>query len=67
MDSFSDQEYVQFLTMFDESGVYTKSIFFQSKSFNQLFRVMKIDKEAVESVTKLSSFYAQLRSIGVKQ
>lgn len=37
MVRFSDQEYAQFLAMFEESGVYAKAIFIKARLLNNLF------------------------------
>lgn len=65
MVRFTDQEYAQFLSMFEESGVYAKAVFIKSRVFNQSFRVVKTDKGAIEYVSKLTQLYAQYRAIGV--
>lgn len=65
MVRFSDQEYAQFLSMFEESGVYAKAIFIKARVFKQSFRVIKTDKGAIEFIANLTKLYAQFRSIGV--
>lgn len=65
MVRFSDQEYAQFLSMFEESGVYAKATFIKARVFKQPFRVVKTDKGAIEYISKLTQLYAQFRSIGV--
>ena len=65
MVRFSDQEYAQFLSMFEESGVYAKAIFIKARVFKQPFRVVKTDKGAIEYISKLTQLYAQFRAIGV--
>ena len=65
MVRFSDKEYARFLTMFEESGVYAKSVFIKARVFNQSFRVVKTDKGAIEYVTKLTQLHSQFRAIGV--
>ena len=39
--------------------------FIAARVFGDDFRVVKIDRSAMEYVTKLTSFYAQFRSVGV--
>mgnify|MGYP007099441232 CR=1 FL=1 len=65
MVRFSDQEYAQFLSMFEESGVYAKAIFIKARVFKQPFRVVKTDKGAIEFIANLTKLYAQFRAIGV--
>ncbi len=65
MVRFCDTEFARFLTMFEESGVNAKAVFIKARVFNDEFRVIKIDRSAMEYATKLTSFYAQFRAIGV--
>lgn len=64
MVRFSDQEYARFLTMYEESGVYAKSIFIKARVFNENFRVVKTDRGTLEYVAKLTQLFAQFRAIG---
>lgn len=63
--NFTAVEHARFLTMFERSGLQSKSRFIAARVFNDEFRVVKIDRSAMEYVTKLTSFYAQFRSVGV--
>lgn len=65
MVRFSDKEYARFLAMYEESGVYAKSVFIKARLFNQSFRVVKTDKGTIEFVTKLTQLNSQFRAIGV--
>ena len=65
MVRLSDQEYARFLSMYEESGVYAKSIFVKARVFNQSFRVIKTDEGTLKYVAKLTQLYAHFRSIGV--
>ena len=51
--------------MFEQSGLQSKARFIAARVFGDEFRVVKIDRSAMEYVTKLTSFYAQFRSVGV--
>lgn len=62
---FSDVEYARFLSMYEQSGVYAKSIFIKARVFNEPFRVIKTDKGAIEFIVNLTKLYAQFRAIGV--
>lgn len=62
--NFTAVEHARFLTMFEESGIQSKARFIAARVFNDEFRVVKIDRSAMEYVTKLTSFYAQFRSVG---
>ena len=65
MVRFSDQEYARLLSMYDESGVYAKSVFIKARVFNESFRVIKTDEGTLKYVAKLTQFYSQFRAIGV--
>ena len=42
-----------------------KALFVKARVFDQTFRVVKTDRAALEYATKLTSFYAQYRAVGV--
>ena len=65
MVRFTDKEYARFLAMYDESGVYAKSVFIKARVFDESFRVMKTDRGTLEYVAKLTQRHAQYRAIGV--
>ena len=64
MVHFDDSEWNDFLSMFEESGVYARSVFLKAHFFGQKFKVLKVDKTLVDYYTKLSDFHAQFRAIG---
>ncbi len=61
---FNEEEHNRFLSMFEKSGVYAKSVFIKAHFFGQPFKVLKVDKTLVDYYTKLSDFHAQFRTIG---
>jgi hypothetical protein len=65
MVRFNNVEYMRFLTLFEQSGMNAKALFIKARVFDQTFRVVKTDRAALEYATKLTSFYAQYRAIGV--
>jgi len=65
MVRFSDEEYARFLSMYEESGVYAKSVFIKARVFNEKFKVIKTDEGTLKYVAKLTQFHAQFRAIGV--
>jgi len=65
MVRFTDREYAQFLSMFEQSGVPTKARFIIARIFGDEFRVVKTDGAALEFVAKLTALYGQFRSVGV--
>ena len=63
--NFTAVEHARFLTIFEQSGLQSKARFIAARVFGDEFRVVKTDRSAMEYVTKLTSFYAQFRAIGV--
>lgn len=63
--NFTATQHTRFLTLFEQSGVPSKARFIAARVFGDAFRVVKTDRAAMEYVTKLSSFHAQFRSVGV--
>ena len=63
--NFTAVEHASFLTMFEQSGLQSKARFIAARVFNDEFRVVKIDRSALEYVTKLSALFAQFRAVGV--
>lgn len=61
---FNAEEHIRFLTMYEQAGVYAKSVFIKAHFFGQEFRVVKTDKTLLDYYTKLSAFHAQFRAIG---
>ena len=64
MVRFDDSEWNDFLSMFEKSGVYARSVFLKAHFFGQPFKVLKVDKTMLDYYTKLSDFHAQFRGIG---
>ena len=63
--NLSDVEYADFLTLYEKSGVHSKTSFIKARIFNESFRVVKIDGSLLEYTQLLSSLYNQYRSVGV--
>jgi hypothetical protein len=63
--NFTVVEHARFLTMFEQSGLQSKARFIAARVFGDEFRVIKIDRSAMEYVTGLTSFHAQFRAVGV--
>ena len=61
---FNEEEHNRFLSMFEKSGVYAKSVFLKAHFFGQPFKVLKVDKTLVDYYTRLSDFHAQFRAVG---
>ena len=65
MVRFSDVQYAEFLSMYEQSGIRSKARFILARIFGEAFRVIKTDSSAVDFVMKLSALYGQIRSVGV--
>ena len=73
----NDRENTRFLAQWEQSGVSSKSRFIAARLFGEPFRVVKVDKSAVEYCAKLTDksaveycaklteFYAQFRAVAV--
>lgn len=61
---FNEEEHNRFLSMFEKSGVYARSVFIKAHFFGKPFKVLTVDKALVDYYTKLSDFHAQFRAIG---
>lgn len=49
--SFNAIDHARFLALFDQSGMHTKAHFITARIFGEPFKVIKIDKAAVEYYT----------------
>ena len=63
--NFTPTEYAHFLTMKEESGVPSLSLFIKARIFNETFRVIKVDRSLLDYYQKLTTLYGQFRSVGV--
>ena len=63
--NFTPTEYTHFLTMKEESGVQSLSLFIKARVFNKTFRVIKVDRFLLDYYQKLTTLYGQFRSVGV--
>lgn len=61
----NDKDNSRFLALFEQSGMKTKSHFIVARIFNESFKVIQINKSAVDYYSRLTTFYAQFRAIGV--
>lgn len=57
--------HARFLTMFEQSGLLSKSKFIAARIFNEEFRVIRTDRATMEYVAKLTELFQQFRAIGV--
>lgn len=65
MVRFSDKQYAEFLSMYEQSGIHSKARFILARIFGEVLRVIKTDSSAVDFLMKLSALYGQIRSVGV--
>lgn len=65
MVRFTDAEYAEFLSMYEQSGIRSKARFILARIFGEALRVIKTDSSALDYVMKLSALYGQIRSVGV--
>ena len=65
MVHFSDAQFAEFLTMYEQSGVRSKARFILARIFGEALHVIKTDSSAINFVMKLSALYGQIRSVGV--
>lgn len=63
--NLSNVEYVDFLTLYEKSGVHSMASFIKARIFNESFRVIKVDGTLLEYTQLLSSLYTQYRATGV--
>jgi hypothetical protein len=62
--NLNDTDNVQFLSLFDASGLKDKAHFITSCIFNRELKVVKIDKAAMDYYMRLTNFHSQFRAIG---
>jgi len=65
MVRFTAAEHARFLTMYEQSGVYARAVFIKARVFDEVFKVLKVDKTLIDYYTKLSAFHAQFRGVAV--
>lgn len=63
--NLNDRKNVQFLSLFDASGMKNKAHFITSCIFNRELKVVKVDKAAMDYYMRLTTFHSQFRAIGV--
>ncbi len=62
--NFNAREQADFLTMFERSGEKSMASFIKARVFNKEFRVVKVDRTALDFCQQLSSLHNQFRAIG---
>lgn len=61
----TDRENAKLLALFDASGMTNKAKFIISVLFGKEIKTVKIDKAAMDYYMRLTTLYAQFRSVGV--
>ena len=61
----NERENARFLAQWEQSRVESKSRFIAARIFGEPFRVVKVDKTAVDYCARLTEFYAQYRGVAV--
>lgn len=61
----SEQENADFLSLYERSGAKSRSDFIRSRIFSKPFKVITVDKSAVDFCNRLTEINAQIRKIGV--
>jgi hypothetical protein len=62
--NLNDTDYNEFLTLFEQSGLSDRARFIASCVFKREWKVVKIDKAAMDYYMRLTTFYAQFRAVG---
>src|SRR5690606_26764177 len=62
---FNAGDNARFLALFEKSGMKTKAHFISARVFDETFKVIQINKAEHDYYNKLSTFYSQLRAVGV--
>lgn len=63
--SLNDMDNAQFLTLFEQLGMKVMAHFITACIFQKPIKTVKIDMDAVDFHTKLTSLYSQFRAVGV--
>ena len=59
--NLDEASHARFLTMFEQSGLLSKSKFIAARIFNEEFRVIRTDRATMEYVAKLTELFQQFR------
>lgn len=63
--NLSERENADFLTLFEQSGMPSYARFIAARIFDESFKVIKVDKGAIDVYNQLLAFHAQFRAVGV--
>lgn len=59
------EQHARFLTLYEQSGLSSKSKFIAARIFGDTFRVIRTDRGTMEYVARLTALYQQYRAVGV--
>lgn len=63
--NLTERQFVEFLRLYEQSGMTTYAHFIEARVFNESFKVIKVDKGAIDVFNQLLAFHAQFRAVGV--
>jgi hypothetical protein len=63
--NLNDADFAVFLSLFEASGLHDRAHFIASCIFKREWKVVKVDKAAMDYYMRLTAFHSQFRSIGV--
>ena len=63
--NLDEASHARFLTMFEQSGLLSKSKFIAARIFGEEFRVIRTDRATMEYVARLTELFQQFRAVGV--
>jgi hypothetical protein len=62
--NLNDTDYNEFLTLFEKSGLPDRARFIASCVFKREWKVVKVDKAAMDYYMRLTTFHSQFRAVG---
>jgi hypothetical protein len=63
--NLNDADYAVFLSLLEASGLHDRARFITSCIFKREWKVVKVDKSAMDYYMRLTTFHSQFRAIGV--
>lgn len=63
--NLTERQFAHFLALYEQSGMTTYAHFIEARVFNESFKVIKVDKGAIDVFNQLRAFHAQFRAVGV--
>lgn len=63
--NITERQFAEFLTLYEKSGMTAYAHFIEARVFDEKFKVIKVDKGAIDVYNQLVAFHAQFRAVGV--